>query len=588
MQRLFPRSAICAAILLTIPSSTILCAGTPAGTVVSAAAVAAYLDGDRQCETASEPVAVIVAPTAGVLLALDAVPEKVLPGRSYYVGVASVNAGNQDDTITLRATSMQGWNVAFVRDDNGDGTHQLTETLSISDTGPLAPDSARRCFLQVAVPPAAAAGDIITISASSSYDPDACTQARVEFPTPVAHTVSFAQRPQISPAAVDSGGVVWCTATAVDTLNDELTYTWSDGGAGGVFSPNPYCPNPIYTAPANSSGSDISINITCTATCSLGTKISQAVVPALIVHPTPSPEFDPKEVWAPIGSVFQTPRIVLNDPKAPQSVSFTIGIPIGINLDTTVIDKSLACIRNGSGVDKLEANWDPDSRTISVRAAISAPAACVEIIKSMALTVIDGAPETGLMIDGRRALSILPFRPAPGDFNRDRQIDDIDVALFSQKWLKWHRLPPPVFNPAVDAIFDLAPRSLGIWPEWTPIGDGKVNILDATAFIECCVGSQNKAPIYAGPVQTIRTFSLMQVTVPSAPYGVFQVSIQLPVGVGFDPAIDGSGNLRYVFKGIDVGSLFYSEFDPASRTLWLTGNVTGSPPFRVASVFLVP
>ena len=588
MQRLFPRSAICAAILLTIPSSPILCAGTPAGTVVSAAAAAAYLDGDKLCEAASEPAAVTVAPTAGVALAFQAVPKTVLPGRSYYIGLEPVNTGNQDDTIALGAASTLGWNVTLVRDENNDGIHQPDETLCITDTGPLAPDTARRCFLQVTVPPAATAADVVTVSATSSYDPSTSTHARIEFPAPVAHRVSFTQRPQVNPAAVDSAGVVQCTATAVDTLDDDVTYIWSDGGAGGTFSPSPYCPNPIYTAPANSSGFDIVVNITCTAICSLGMNVSQPVVPPLIVHPTPSPEFDRKQVWAPTGAASQTPRIILNDPTAPSSVSFTIGIPTGINLDTTVVDKSLACIRNGSGVNKLQANWNPDSRIISVSAVIASPAACVEIVRSIELVVADGVPETGLMIDGRQALSILPFRPAPGDFNRDRRIDDVDAALFAQEWQKWHRLPPAKFNPAVDAIFDLGPRSVGIWPEWTPIGDGRINIIDATAFVECCVGSQNKIPTYAGPVQTVRTFSLMQVTVPSAPYGVFQASIQLPPGVGFDAAVDGSGNLRYVYKGIDVGSLFFTEFDAASRTLWLTGNVTGSPPFRVASVFLLP
>lgn len=588
MRCLFLRSAICAAILLTVCLSSTLCAGTPAGTVISAGAVAAYLDGDRLCQAASEPAVVTVAPTAGVALAVGSAPMTIVLGRSYYIRIDVTNTGNQEDVIALRAASAQGWNVAMIRDDNGDGIHQPGEMTTITDTGVLAPDSTRRCFLMVTVPFGANAGDTIAITATSSSDPSTQTEAAIQLPIPVAHKISFTQSPQVSPSTVDSGGVAQCSATAVDSLDDEVTYMWSDGGAGGTFIPNASCQNPVYTAPVNSSGADIAVTLTCTATCSLGLKISQGATPVLVVRKAPAVEFSPKQVWAPVGFVFQTPPVILNDPGALSSVSFTIGIPVGISLDAKVVDKSLACIRNGSGVDRLEVNWNPDSRTISVRAYIASPAATVEIIKSISLIVANGVPETALTIDGRPALCITPFKPAPGDFNRDRQINDLDIALFGQQWQKWHRLPPPVFNPAVDAVFDLGPRNPGIWPEWTPIGDGRINILDATAFVECWMGSQNKIPVYLGPVQTVRTFSLMQVTVPSAPYGVFQAAIQLPSSAGFDPAIDGSGNLRYVFKGIGVGNLFFSEFDPATRTLWLTGNVTGSPPFHVASIFLLP
>ncbi len=586
MRRLFPLSAICAAILLVILQSVTLSAGTPAGTTISSTCAIAYLDDGNVSEIISDPISVTVDATAGVVLTVAPPPETVLPGRSYYLALDCTNTGNGDDNIALYAVSGHGWNVALIRDDNGDGIHQSTEKATVTNTGSLPPDSTHHCFLRVVVPPLASTGDTVNVTGMSVSGPDAKAQAAVEFPVPVPHTISFTQSPQVNPAVVDSGGVTQCTAGAVDSLGDEVTYTWSDGGAGGTFSPSASSQNPLYTASTNSSGADITVGLTCSARCSQGMGLTLAADPALTVHTTIPPQFDPDEVWAPVGFAFETPHVVLNNPNCPSSVTFTIGVPDGISLDTTAVNGSLACIRSGSGVDKLTADWDPDSRTMSVTATIPSPSQSVEIISSITMTAEDGIPNPQLTIDGRPALSIQLFKPAPGDFNLDRTVDEADVALFNQEWFKSHRTGSIPFDPAVDGVFDLGPRGIGVWPYWTPIGDGNIDIADATAFVECCTRSGSPAPMSNGPVQTFRTSTLIQVTVPSAPYGVYQVSITLPVGIGFEPAIDGKGNLRYVFRGVGTGSMMYSEFDAATGTLRIAGNVSGWPPYQIASVYV--
>ncbi len=69
-------------------------------------------------------------------------------------------------------------------------------------------------------------------------------------------------------ALIPSGGSVALAASAADEEGHGVaTWAWDDGGAGGAFSPSAADQNPTYTTPVNTSGSDLSVLLTVTATC---------------------------------------------------------------------------------------------------------------------------------------------------------------------------------------------------------------------------------------------------------------------------------------------------------------------------------
>lgn len=454
-------------LLLTVSQSVAFGLGTPAGTVIPANCRTAFLAGSSNL-TAMASVSCTVAQTAGVAVQAASAPSSVLAGQTYYTLLTTANTGNATDTIALSASSAHGWAVKFVRDDNSDGVHQATEVTSIAATGALSADASCRCFVCVAVPTSATAGDTVTIAASSRAVPSVSVSTATVYPLSTAHTVGFSQVPALNPTAVASGGTTYCAAAATDSLGHQVTYSWSDGGAGGVFAPSATVQNPTYTAPANSSGADVTVNLTCNAVCAqdLGTHASASA--ALAVHPTPPP-------------------------------------------------------------------------------------------------VVDAIP---------------------GDFSDDGVVNASDTALFNGEWKRWHQTTMPAFSAAIDAIYDLAPRNSGVWPNWTAVGDKKINIQDATAFTECLTKSKSAALAYNTSVQTYRTTSMLFVTVLSAPYGIYQATVALPSGVTFRPLVDANGNLTRVTRGARAGSIFYSEYDAAARSIRITGTVTGYSPYSVASIYI--
>ncbi|MCE5324388.1 dockerin type I domain-containing protein [bacterium] len=90
------------------------------------------------------------------------------------------------------------------------------------------------------------------------------------------HTVSFTSEPAVSDSTIDSGGSTTCSATAVDSRGHSVSYVWSDGGKGGSFSPSAASQNPTYTAPSNTTGSNMSITLTCTASCPQDTSVNDS------------------------------------------------------------------------------------------------------------------------------------------------------------------------------------------------------------------------------------------------------------------------------------------------------------------------
>jgi hypothetical protein len=94
-------------------------------------------------------------------------------------------------------------------------------------------------------------------------------------------TVSVSLSPP-SPATVASGGTTDLSASATDVWDHGLTWSWDDGGAGGLFSP-PDSAAPTYTALGNTSDSDVIISLSATATCTEGASDTQTTT--LTVQP---------------------------------------------------------------------------------------------------------------------------------------------------------------------------------------------------------------------------------------------------------------------------------------------------------------
>ena len=87
---------------------------------------------------------------------------------------------------------------------------------------------------------------------------------------PTQHTVTVSL--SLSTYSVSSGGSVVPTASATDSASNAITgWSWSDGGAGGNFTPSASVQNPTYHAPTNTSGSTVTVTITVTAQTADGT-----------------------------------------------------------------------------------------------------------------------------------------------------------------------------------------------------------------------------------------------------------------------------------------------------------------------------
>lgn len=98
------------------------------------------------------------------------------------------------------------------------------------------------------------------------------------------HTVAFDPEPSIDDNDIDSGGSVTCSASAADSQEHDIDYTWSDGSAGGSFAPSANVANPTYTAAANTTGSNRTVTLTCTAACSEVSSVKDTATVTLTVR----------------------------------------------------------------------------------------------------------------------------------------------------------------------------------------------------------------------------------------------------------------------------------------------------------------
>lgn len=330
------------------------------------------------------------------------------------------------------------------------------------------------------------------------------------------------------------------------------------------------------------------------ATDSVGTPLAQQYSWAFAT--THYLAFEPTEVSIYPGAVFQTPPIVLNDPTLPDTVTLFVGIPEDFALDTSLRGTVLACVEPGDDVGLFFADWDASSREIVITAVITSPSIGAEIVRSVTLEAPDANKCARLLINGCPSLTVRVGSAIPGDFNNDGAININDASLFVGQWSRWHRTPLPEFCPVADGPYDLAPRTSGVWPDWVPVGDGKINISDASAFIECWIAARYTAqnpgalacaePALATPAGTVirDEGDRLVVAITSAPGGRFDAQVEIPADAVFDSRVDASGNLANVFRGDGVGTFFFTEFDALAGTVCISGSVAGQAPYTVAVI----
>jgi hypothetical protein len=113
------------------------------------------------------------------------------------------------------------------------------------------------------------------------------------------HTLSVSA--SASPTTVPSQGTTSLSATAQDSLGHAISdWSWSDGGAGGSFSPSSSVQNPTYTAPENATTAAQQVTLSLTATCADASPASGSSHIAVTVLPEGATHFPdvPVEHWA--------------------------------------------------------------------------------------------------------------------------------------------------------------------------------------------------------------------------------------------------------------------------------------------------
>jgi len=135
---------------------------------------------------------------------------------------------------------------------------------------------------------AGSTGDwMVTVSyaGSVSCEPAVGTTGfTVSEPPSAPHEIVFTAGPTVSPVKVASAGAAQCSAAATDSQEHSVVYQWSDGGVGGAFAPNAAAQNPVYTAPANTSGRDAQVILSCTAACAESSSIHRSGAADLTVE----------------------------------------------------------------------------------------------------------------------------------------------------------------------------------------------------------------------------------------------------------------------------------------------------------------
>ena len=262
-------------------------AATPAGTVITNSALAIWEDGEAVSNTAE----LVVAQVGGVEVDPGLASATGAAGTTVYYAVRIRNTGNGTDIFDLSAASALGWPVGVVRDDNGDGIHQVTETTAATDTGSVASGAEAAVFLAVTIPAGASETDSASLTASSRFDASCTAQA-------VCVTEAFAILPDFSAAPREGEAPLEVTFTDLSAPAEDVTgWMWDFGDGATSTERNP---RHLYQAPGTYT---VSLTIATPAGSLLVTRADYITVTA-VQPPTADFSAAPREGEAPLEVAF--------------------------------------------------------------------------------------------------------------------------------------------------------------------------------------------------------------------------------------------------------------------------------------------
>jgi len=234
----------------------------------------------------------------------------------------------------------------------------------------------------------------LTLTATCNGSPAASDDATVDLTVnSLPHTVTATA--SCLPTTVKSGGDTDLTGGATDSWDHGIaTWSWSDGGAGGSFAPDNTTQSPTYTAPANTSGSDVTVTLTLTATCDDASPVSDDGVCDLTVASTVTCDAGPdKEIGTP-GST--TLDATVSGGKAPFTYSW---LPITGLDDASILQPTasptVTTLYTLDVTDSLGQTAPSDSMTVTVYSAVTAEAGADKSISLGGSTTLDGSASGG-------------------------------------------------------------------------------------------------------------------------------------------------------------------------------------------------
>ena len=275
------------------------------GDLVVALTVAATCDGDPAV-SASDSVALTVQPAEHSLLVTASADPDTVASQGITALLASA--------VDSRGDAIAAWSWS----DGGAGG-AFSPSASVQDPTYQAPANSTDADRVITLTVTAACDGPAPVGGSAS----AALTVR-----PASHVLTVSAHAE--PASVASEGAVSLTASVVDSHNHAVAlFSWSDGGAGGSFSPSSSAQNPTYLAPANTTDSDLAVTLTVTVTCAGPTPISVSASTALAVTPAPhvltvTAQADPGSV-ASAGSVSLTATVVDSHDHAVALFSWSDG-----------------------------------------------------------------------------------------------------------------------------------------------------------------------------------------------------------------------------------------------------------------------
>jgi hypothetical protein len=359
-------------------------------------------------------------------------------------------------------------------------------------------------------------------------------------------------------------------------------YAWSADSTTLTVSHTGLVENTLYTASIGTGAKDFWGNTIGSAyTWTFGTTVTA--------------RFEPAYMTAPVNAVFGTSPILVANPNAPSTVMLSVYIPETIAIDETVADGSLSCVQKGDDVNNFTSQWNAQTRTLTITAEVMSTGTDVEVVKAIYLMAPSTASLEQLVLNESSTLDI-SFGMLPGDFDGDQYVTVNDASMFIQEWVKWHESILPQFDYKLDETYDLAPHSAGSWPNWGTYGDQSINIMDAMTFTEVWIATHNTpasaaaettvSPNWQSRIYARNNKGVMIITVDTAEQGIYMIGVPVPNDMRFDPSKDATGNLLNVVPAQNSGTMLFSEYDERTRTIYITGDVAGPPPYEVAEVHL--